>query len=312
MGSFCKKICAGIVTFNPEISRLSENIDAIRNQVDAIFIVDNNSNNIDIIKKIISKDSGIKLICNNQNRGIATALNQLMKAAEDWKYSYVITLDQDSVSTPGMVSELVSHIDMKTGIVSPQIVDRNMVDISNWDSCRDNKVYEVHQAARKGIITSGALTSIEAWKHVGGFDDSFFIDYVDYDFNKRLLLEGYRLIRTGRTILIHECGNMQATPLVVLRRSQNNKWHFERFYSFGHSPFRCYYKARNRILFSKKYAGIAGPMQFEGAIQIIPQIILTLLFEKNRKEKFKSFIRGIIDGCKQHVDKYVVMNNECE
>ena len=68
---------------------------------------------------------------------------------------------------------------MKTGIVSPQIVDRNMVDISNWDSCRDNKVYEVHQAARKGIITSGALTSIEAWKHVGGFDDSFFIDYVD-------------------------------------------------------------------------------------------------------------------------------------
>ena len=53
-------------------------------------------------------------------------------------------------------------------------------------------------------------------------------------------------------------------------------------------------------------------MQFEGAIQIIPQIILTLLFEKNRKEKFKSFIRGIIDGCKQHVDKYVVMNNECE
>ena len=112
--------------------------------------------------------------------------------------------------------------------------------------------------------------------------------------------------------MIHECGNMQATPLVVLRRSQNNKWHFERFYSFGHSPFRCYYKARNRILFSKKYAGIAGPMQFEGAIQIIPQIILTLLFEKNRKEKFKSFIRGIIDGCKQHVDKYVVMNNECE
>ena len=89
MGSFCKKICAGIVTFNPEISRLSENIDAIRNQVDAIFIVDNNSNNINIIKKIISKDSGIKLICNNQNRGIATALNQLMKAAEDWKLFFL-------------------------------------------------------------------------------------------------------------------------------------------------------------------------------------------------------------------------------
>ena len=45
--------CAGIVTYNPDITRLVENINAIYNQVDNVIIVDNNSKNIAEIEQTI-------------------------------------------------------------------------------------------------------------------------------------------------------------------------------------------------------------------------------------------------------------------
>ena len=49
------KIFAGIVTFNPEIRRLEDNILAIKGQVESIIVVDNNSDNLKDFEKIIGK-----------------------------------------------------------------------------------------------------------------------------------------------------------------------------------------------------------------------------------------------------------------
>ena len=45
------KICAGIVLFNPSISRLKSNISAISCQVEKVFLQDNGSANVDEVKK---------------------------------------------------------------------------------------------------------------------------------------------------------------------------------------------------------------------------------------------------------------------
>lgn len=298
--------CAGIVTYNPEIIRLKENISSIVHQLEFVYIVDNGSNNIDEIEQLCNQYESIQLFSNGGNRGIATALNQIFQIAVKDGFTHVLTLDQDSVSTYGMVDALEKLVAGNVGIVSPQIIDRNREGVGDVESQKDRKIYTVKQAARKGILTSGSLTSIEAWKKVGGFDESLFIDYVDYDFNKRLLLEGYTLFRTGEAALIHECGNLQPTWLYVPRKEQDGTWRFERFYSFGHSAFRCYYKARNRIIYTKKYIGSPGFFQFEGAIQIIPQIVLTLLFEHEKKQKLSAFFRGIKDGVHTKVERYEI------
>lgn len=300
------KVCAGIVTFNPDLERLKENIDSICNQVDKVYICDNGSNNAISLKKLAGKYECVQVIWNKKNDGIAAALNKIAKTAKKSNYSYLLTLDQDSVSTVGMVATLMNEMKPGVGIVSPQVIDRNKESIDRYEEKLDGKVYEVKQAARKGILTSGALTDLDAWAYVNGFDEQFFIDYVDYDFNKRLLLEGFHLIRTGKTALIHECGRAHPTFLVLPRKGQNGRWSFERFYSFGHSPFRCYYKARNRILYSKKYKDCSKGFQFEGVMQIIPQILLTLLFEDSKCEKAKAFYRGIRDGINTKVPSYQV------
>ncbi len=75
----------------------------------------------------------------------------------------------------------------------------------------------------------------------------------------------------------------------------DGRWHLERFYSFGHSEFRCFYKARNRILFSRKYWRSLG-FSHEGVWQLPQQIALTLLFESERIPKLKAFLRGAVSG----------------
>ena len=59
------KIFCGIVTFNPDIERLKENILAIQNQVDSIYIFDNYSDNRKGIQSLIEvvKDSKKKITC---------------------------------------------------------------------------------------------------------------------------------------------------------------------------------------------------------------------------------------------------------
>ena len=95
--------CAGIVTYNPDIERLNENILAIYKQVRVVFVVDNGSNNIDQIEKICSVKKNTYLIKNNKNLGIASALNRIMCQAKNAGASWCLLLDQDSIPPRGSI-----------------------------------------------------------------------------------------------------------------------------------------------------------------------------------------------------------------
>ena len=71
---FCN-IGAGIVTFNPELQRLNNNIDAFCNSVKRIVVVDNASDNSAEIEKLVAKYNNVELIKNVQNMGVGFDLN---------------------------------------------------------------------------------------------------------------------------------------------------------------------------------------------------------------------------------------------
>ncbi|MCT2980259.1 glycosyltransferase family 2 protein [Propionibacterium freudenreichii] len=299
-GSLMSNTCVGIVTYNPDIQRLLENISAILLQTTQVIVVDNGSVNISEIQSACSTIQNLTLAKNAENKGIAKALNQLCKMAMGYGYGWILLLDQDSVAPEDMLGELEHHRRPEVGLVCPQIIDRRRLD--HEVPVPDGETYALKTAARKGAITSGSLVNLSAYMKVGGFDDRMFIDYVDYDFDKRLLLAGYIILRTGLTYLLHECGHMEPTKLWVPRRDQSGKWSLEHFYSFGHSPGRCYYKARNRIIYTRKYWRYAHPLEFAGVFQLPFTIGLTLAFESDRKEKAKAFARGIRSGLLVQLD----------
>ena len=56
------KIIASIITYNPDIARLTFNIKAIFPQVDEVVLIDNGSKNINNIKSLICNYKSIDLI----------------------------------------------------------------------------------------------------------------------------------------------------------------------------------------------------------------------------------------------------------
>lgn len=293
-------IIAGIVTFQPDIDRLRQNLAAISPQVSEVIVYDNGSHNREELSKVVASVSNATVMLGGQNDGIAAALNRLAETALKHGAEYLVTLDQDSVCSDMMVSNLASVMGDRVGVgmVTPYIVDRNKMSMEEFHLLSLPEVERYSQPARRGAITSGALTDLQAWKSVGGFDELFFIDYVDYDFNQRLMDAGYSILRANTTPLLHEVGRANPTWLRVPRKDLGGNWHIEKFFSFGHSPTRCYYKARNRILFTRKHGRKLG-LTHEGAWQLPQQIALTVIFEKEKTSKLKAFFRGIRDGIRE-------------
>ncbi|MDQ0922305.1 rhamnosyltransferase [Pseudarthrobacter sp. W1I19] len=288
-------IIAGIVTFEPDIDRLRENIEAISPQVPLVLIYDNGSTNGEAISELSAASPNVSVIRSGTNDGIAAALNRLAESALSQSASFLLTLDQDSVCSERMVSKLAAELAEGIGMVTPHIVDRNKQTLEEYSRLKLPSVEHYRQPARRGAITSGAVLDLNAWRKVGGFDELFFIDYVDYDFNQRLMEAGYAILRVNTAPLLHEVGRATRTWLRVPRKDLSGRWRIEQFFAFGHSPTRCYYKARNRVLFTRKHGRKLG-ITHEGIWQIPQQIALTVLFEHERFSKLKGFVRGIRDG----------------
>ena len=77
-----KKILVGIVLYNPNLSRLQQNIDAVAHETDSILLVDNASKNVNKIA-IFAKDKKIKLICNTENKGLPRVFNSMISYAQE-------------------------------------------------------------------------------------------------------------------------------------------------------------------------------------------------------------------------------------
>jgi rhamnosyltransferase len=258
-------------------------------------VYDNASANASDVRSVVREVEIAELIECTNNTGIATALNKISLAAIERSGEWLITLDQDSVCAPDMVATLLRYADDLTPLVTPYIVDRNKITLEEYARLELPPVQYHRRAASKGAITSGGLLNLHTLNGVGGFDERFFIDYVDYDLNMRLLRAGYRIARANETYLLHQVGEARGTWLRTPRKSLDGQWYWETFYSFGHSPTRCYYKARNRVLYSRKHWRSIG-FANEGIAQIPQQILLTLMFEEERFSKLRAFVCGIVDG----------------
>ena len=199
------KTMAGIVTFNPNLIRLTDNIGMICEQVDKVVIVDNDSNNYSSIKNVTKKYPNVFCIHNRKNMGIAYALNQIMKYAVIEECEWTLTLDQDSVCLPDIIIRFRRWIDdtdtSDVGIVTCYNIDRNF---GGEGIINPEKIYarEVPEC-----ITSGSFVNVKAYQSSDGFDDKMFIGYVDFDFCYNLRRYGYKIMKLNFVGFVHEMGN---------------------------------------------------------------------------------------------------------
>lgn len=269
-----KKICAGIVTYNPKIELLIQNIKAIYTQVSCVFIIDNGSEKINEIYSLKNIFPNICFVMNEKNVGIAAALNQIAQKAIQMEFEWFLTLDQDSICPNLMIETYSKYIKEKDiAIISPYIELRIL----------QNNPFEEKQKLEylETTITSGSLVRVQAWKDVGGFWEYLFIDKVDDDFCYAVRKNGWKILRVNSIILKHEIGNPSIHSFMG-----------KKFYTDSYPSFRYYYIARNTIIIYSLYSDTG----YSSWKILLKRGIKIILGENKRMCKLKALCVGIVDG----------------
>lgn len=242
-------IAALIVTYNPNIKKLKSNITKIVSQVKYCLIVDNGSKNIQQIMEMVL-DVGVQILELGKNFGIAAAQNRgIEQLVRRVGCRWVLTLDQDSAIPSNMIDSYIASQKMnnQTGIITCAYRDDAWSNQQKGKFLNDNKNIE----KRDFSISSGNLINVAAWKRVGGFDEFLFIDMVDYDFDAKLILAGYKNWQINSVIMSHKIGKVVHHPILERALFLSDAGRLS-----DHVAFRQYYIYRNDIIFYKRYTMI--------------------------------------------------------
>lgn len=276
-------ICAGIITYNPTLTDVSTCLEALCNQVERVIIVDNASKNVKGLQEVVSKYANVTLVKNSQNIGFAKALTQVFEWAKSQGFNWVLTLNDDSVVPSNMISEYKKILENQGNLVNQKNAKNSKIAIvcSLLKNRLDGTI--LHSKCHEDeCITSGSLTSVEAWQEIGGFDEWLEIDGVDFDFSRRLVRAGWKIVECQNVIMEHQIGKARSINLIIKHPIVWN-----------HNANRKYYIARNMQVVDYKM----GTYSYVKSLRaVVRDMIFVALWEKNKFAKIRAMIRGFKDG----------------
>lgn len=290
-------ICAIIVTYHPS-AEILQNISALIEQVDEAVIVDNGSGaaSKELLEKL-SCHPKLSFIYNEENCGIAAALNAGVKHAKAAGHQWVATFDQDSRASPGLIKLMLQAYDAypeKEMVVSlsPRHQDKvtGRIRGSRLKSPRNKTLPYAESLA---VMASGNLIRLTVFDVVGYFNEALFIDHVDTEFCLRCATHGYKILEVNDAILEHRLGS--PTPHRFLWERQ--------VIARNYSAQRRYYNARNGIYVYKKYAFVHPAWVARDAFAFLKGMIKVMLFERERKQKLVATCRGVFHGLSGRLGK---------
>lgn len=282
-----KKIAAVVVLYFPD-NNVFANILSYFDQVDLVILVDNSDQPaVELIEKF-SGNCKVVPIFNHCNMGIAAALNIGAKEALARGCDLLLTMDQDSNASPGMVDTLRKGLDApgekRVAIVSPFHLT-TVVEIPSIIS----PAYEELDT----VWTSGNLVCLSAYECVGPFYEDLFIDFVDHEYCLRLKRKGYRVLQSNHAILRHSIGN-NLRKINIVSKS---------IIISNHSPLRRYYITRNRFWVSRKYHEFRRFFWIDRR-RFLAELVTIMLCERQKYEKLKMIFRGYVDYRRGKMGKF--------
>lgn len=252
-----------------------DNLASYADQVAHVYAVDNSEEPDPGVHASLSSRAAVTCLVNGTNLGIATALNQGARAALADGYSRLLTMDQDSTATPGLVRALVAGMDgdPRIALVSPVHQQFGTPPRRPEPGIRDVLT----------AMTSGNLLSLAAYRDLGGFMDDLFIDSVDHEFCLRLHRAGYRVVESGDAVLHHRLG-----------RTRRHRFPWP-CYTYNHSALRRYYIARNRLVVAEMYRADYPEYRAMQRVELARDAAKILLYEEHKCRKFQMILCGIRD-----------------
>lgn len=262
-------ISSVIITFNPDISNLTNNINTFCKDVNFVILVDN-STEIQIkneIKNLAVKSDYIYLDMFG-NSGIANALNQGIKIAKKLNSVWVLTMDQDSYFLSG-ISEYKDYLKINN-------TDNTLLLYPAYSISNNIELF----LGEKFVMQSGNLLNIDIYNKIGIYRDDYFIDFVDYEYCLRGNRFGYKIKNISNVLLQHNTGEKKIFNLLGLNLTY-----------FVSNPIRYYYVTRNGLDTALRYKN------FKILSITLKLFFRVLLIENSKKLKIIYISKGFIHFC---------------
>lgn len=271
------RILATVVLYNPP-DNIVDNICTYADQVDMLLVIDNSEKSHTKLPELQGSFSSLVYVKNQQNLGIAGALNQAAAYAIKNGFDWLLTMDQDSRFRGGSIEALINAIDVfskpQIGLFTPIHVNKDVIVTSKKET-----YVEI-----KKTMTSGNLLSMEAYKVCGSFNENLFIDYVDHDFNLRLRKLGFKIIQVNSSLLDHNLGDISIYRYLFFKIKTTN-----------HNAIRRYYITRNRLYVIFTYFRVDPKFFFKELKNYWMELFKIVFFEQDKINKLRSIVKGTLD-----------------
>lgn len=266
------KIAGVVVLYNPTDEDIN-NINSYIDDIDILYVMDNS---INISENRLPKNKKIKYIFNNDNLGIATPLNNAATMARELGYQWLLTMDQDTKFTKGIISKIKKQIQntdcSNIGIITP------------WHKTKlKTKKPKEKIDYPLDVMTSGNFVNLEIHKKLNGFKEWLFIDGVDIEYCLNLRKNNYKVMRLNELEINHNLGDIFYKKLLCKDILVTN-----------HQAIRRYYQCRNYLYIRDMYINIE-PKFCKTLVKFKTIILAIILYENNKISKLKNFYKGYKD-----------------
>ena len=290
------KLAACVVLYNPD-DTIFENILTYGNYVDKLIVIDNSlkKNNLLIDKLNEIFESKLIYINNNDNLGIATALNQACDKAIELQFKWILTMDQDS--------SFINFEHYKKCLEKVQNVNNVALLAANTDK-EGYSNFDINECScnyredKFSVITSANIVNLEYFEEIGRFNDKLFIDMVDYDYCLRINIKKFKILYFPDVFVEHKLGEVHLRTNIFTRKKK---------YKTEHNAQRAYYISRNSLYLSKNYGkyfskefGIFHILN----IVFIHDVTKILLYEIDKWNKLKAKFIGLYHFIINRYGKY--------
>lgn len=276
-----RRVIAVVSTYRPGPDAIG-NVKRIVAQCDEVIVVDDGSGPAYQEELSGLNATGARLVALSLNSGIAAALNAGIRAAGLEAQDVVVTFDQDSIIPEGFVGRLVSTLDEASAAG---------LDVAIVAPARFAGVEQTGQKLKHGFvealrpIQSGMLVAGSALRQVGEFDESYFIDLVDVEYYLRVREAGLASVAVEDLDLPHELGHFQMMRVLGRKVSTTLS-----------TPFRYYYRSRNRRALNRRYRKSAPSFIRRETLRDMAYFVLVVAFARRRWAILEVFRRGVRDA----------------
>jgi rhamnosyltransferase len=283
-----------MVLYNPNAETLKY-IPVIAQYVDHLILIDNTPG------RVLWEDwpYGIHYFPNQENLGIANALNAGIEKAIAMGINQIFLFDQDSRVESCFFSKMIKFKEtcpQDTIICAPDFLDINtgtlarFAKLHRWTYTTVCGQGSLDPLDVTFVITSGSLLDIPLYRRIGPFREDYFIDHVDSEFCLRAATKGLKIIVNPGVVLKHAIGQRSLHRVMGIVIKPNH-----------HNSVRRYYIARNGIRTTIDYVDKIPSILVLNSARLIHDLLGICFFEEDRWRKIRATGLGFLDGIRNHM-----------